>query len=58
MRFAERPYGRKNARSRRKFSLLAGYRAQGFEFDRGSGLSQFGADWTQQGLILGGIFRF
>ncbi|MHC4106462.1 MAG: porin family protein [Planctomycetota bacterium] len=41
-----------------KFALRAGYRTQGFEYDRGSGLSQFGADWTTQGLILGGIFRF
>ncbi len=42
-----------------KFSVIVrGDAAQGFEYDRGSGLSQFGADWTQQGLILGGIFRF
>lgn len=41
-----------------KFRLMAGYRVQGFDYETGSGGSRFGADWTVQGLYLGGGFTF
>ncbi len=41
-----------------RYALRAGYKVQGFEYDRGSGLSQFGADWTTQGLLLGMVITF
>ncbi len=38
--------------------LHAGYKAQGFEYSNGSGLSQFGADWTARGLVLAMTMTF
>ena len=32
--------------------MEAGYKVQGFEYSNGSGMDQFGADWTTQGLLL------
>ena len=41
-----------------KVSLQAGYKVQGFEYSNGSGLSEFGGDWTTQGLFLSLSIRF
>ena len=41
-----------NYQLKETMTLHAGYKVQGFEYSRGSGLSQFGADWTTQGLAL------
>ncbi len=41
-----------------KVSLQAGYKVQGFEYSNGSGLSEFGGDWTTQGLFLSLTIRF
>ncbi len=45
-------------RLKETMTLRAGYKVQGFEYSRGSGLSQFGADWTTQGLILAMTWTF
>ncbi len=39
-------------RLKETMTLHAGYKVQGFDYSSGSGLSQFGADWTSQGLAL------
>lgn len=47
-----------NYRLKETMTLHAGYKVQGFEYSRGSGLSQFGADWTTQGLVLAMTWTF
>ena len=39
-------------------ALRAGYKVQGFDYSSGSGASQFGADWTMQGLLLAMTMTF
>ncbi len=41
-----------------RFSARLGYRAQGLDYERGSGLSNFGADWTLDGFIAGLVITF
>ena len=41
-----------------KTEMLVGYKAQGFDYSNGSGLSQFGGDWTTQGISLAMAYRF
>ena len=38
--------------------LRLGYKVQGFDYSSGSGLSQFGADWTAHGVALAVTFTF
>ena len=41
-----------------RMKLIAGYKVQGFDYSTGSGASQFGGDWTTQGLALAMRFTF
>ena len=41
-----------NYRLKETMTLHAGYKVQGLDFSSGNGLSQIGADWTTQGLVL------
>lgn len=39
-------------------AVRVGYKVQGFDYSTGSGITEFGADWTTQGLYLAIAFDF
>ncbi len=47
-----------NYRLKETMTLHAGFKAQGFDYSNGSGLSQFGSDWTARGLVLAMTMAF